>query len=396
MAAVAIVAGANGTEVRMACLEQAEAPNACLIIENVNVTANDTIVITNADQFQDATEFEMKDSNWEVIPSSIFTTFPHLHRIEMTVNLKRLVADAFVGADNLHTIQLRGNQIEEIPHGAFTGAPVSRLILSENKIRNIDDGAFDGLADLEYAYFTRNELRVIRNGTFGGALKLRRIELDRNQIETIETDAFRLPNLQYIDLGHNKLKSLTADVFNVAPILKTLLLNDNELWQVNEWIAKLTVKKLYALVLANNPVDSINLGQIAPNLPKLENLNLCNTTSIVYVEVSNATKTGSRSALEALDLSNNNLTQSDIISVVEIFPQLADLNLEMNSFTKIDGLDHIQRTFPELRTLFIGCNRFDCEWLANALQTVNVTLDVLSCPDPTINTAKNVRNVDCV
>lgn len=385
----------RGNEVRVACLEtNVDSPYACLIVENVNLTANDTLVFANAEQFTDSTEFGAKDSNWEVIPSGVFTTFPHLHRIEMSVNLKRLIsAETFSNGGNLNTIQLSGNQIEEIPRDAFGGAVNVRIInLSSNKISNIADHAFYGLDYLSHLYLTRNELRTIGNGTFDGAMKLKRIELDRNKIETIEPDAFRLPNLEYIDLGHNQLKTLTATVFNGAPILKTLTLNDNELPQVNDLLAKLSLHKLSTFVLANNPVDTINLAH-ALNLPKLAILNVRNTTW--NVEIVNATKSFGDS-LEVLDLSSNNLTRSDILSVLEIFPNLADLNLELNSFTKIDGLNRIQETFKELRMLNIGCNRFECTWLSNALQTVYVTLDVLSCPEPEIIGAKNVRNVNCV
>lgn len=394
--AVAIAGGLEGNEVSVACMEDYDdSYDACVIVEHVNVTAGDTVVITNADRYRDATEFGVKDSNWEVIPSSIFSAFPNLRRTEMTANIKRLTADTFTNADHLNTIQLNGNQIEEIPHDAFIGAQKLRiLVLSANRIRNIEDGAFNGLAYLSHLYLTRNELRTIRNGTFAGALKLKRIDLDRNQIDTIEPNAFHLSTLEYIDLGHNKLRTLTADHFNAAPILKTLILNDNELWQVHEFLAKLTLSKLCTLVLANNPADAINLAH-ALNLPKLENLNVRNTTSNAHVEMPNTTKTGS-TILEAIDLSSNNLTRSDILTELEIFPKLADLNLESNWLTKIDGLSRIQETFKELRTLYIGCNRFECQWLANELQTLNVTLDALSCPEPAIVEAKNVRNVNCL
>lgn len=373
-----------------------ESSNACPIIENVNVTAADTVIITNADEFRNSTEFSVKDSNWEVIPLSIFSTFPYLHRIELSVNIKRLTAETFSNADHLHTMQLSGNKIEVIPSNAFIGAPIVQIIdLSANKIKNIEDGAFNGLSRLSHLHFTRNELQSIRNGTFGGALNLKQIVLDRNQIETIEPHAFRLPHLVYIDLGHNQLKTLTADVFNGALQLKTVILNDNELWQIGELFVNLSLKKLNTLVLANNPVDSINLGH-ALNLPKLENLNVRNTTPIVHVDWLNATRMESDALLKAIDLSSNNLTRSDILSVLEIFPHLADLNLELNLFTKIDGLNRIQETFKELRTLMIGCNRFECPWLTNELKMINVTLDVLSCPEPTIVGAKNVRNVNCV
>lgn len=393
---VAIVTGQEGNEVRLPCMEDYDySYDVCAIVEHVNVTAGDTVVISNSDRYGDATDFIVKESNWEVIPSSVFSTFSNLHRIEMSANIKRLTAGTFANADNLNTIQLNDNQIVEIPQNAFIGAAKLRIIaLPANKIENIEDGAFNGLTNLTHLYLTRNKLRIIRNGTFAGTLKLKRIELDRNQIDTIESNAFHLSSLEYIDLGHNRLKTLAADIFNAAPILKTLILNDNEFWQVSDLMAKLNLRKLCTLVFANNPADVINLAH-ALNLPKLENLNVRNTSSFLHVEMLNATKTAN-AALEAIDLSSNNLTCSNILSTLEIFPKLVDLNLEENWFEKIDGLNRIEGTFKELRTLNIGCNRFECQWLANEVQTLNVTLDVLHCPEPMIVGAKNVRNVNCV
>lgn len=384
-------------EVRLTCMEEgnAEPAYACALVENVNVSAGDTVAITNANQFVNSTELSAKESNWEVIPSIIFSAFPHMHRIEMSVGLKRLPAETFLNAGSLNTIQLSGNHIAEIPRKAFAGAENVRIInLVANKIANIENGAFDEFQFLTHLFLTRNELRIVRNGTFAGALKLKRIELDRNQIETVEPDAFDLPGLEYVDLGHNRLKALTADVFNGAPILKTLILNNNELGHVNELIAKLSLKRLSTFVLANNPIESVNLAN-ALSLPKLVSLNVRNTTVNVYAEVTNGTSTDD-AVLEAIDLSANNLTRSDILSVLTIFPNLAEINLEMNAFAKIDGLNRVQETFMELQTLNIGCNRFECTWLTQALQTVHVTLDTLSCPEPAIFGTKNVRNVDCV
>lgn len=394
---VTIATGVNGIEVRVACMENVESSVACEIEEHSNFTASDTLLITNADQFNDSTEFRVKNSDWESIPESIFSVyFLNLHRIEMSANIKNLTAETFSMAIDLNTIQLSGNHIESIPRDAFVGASNVRIIgLASNKIQNIEDGAFNGLGHLSHLHCSRNGLRIIRNGTFGGAPKLRRIELGHNQIETIETNALQLPHLELIDLGHNNLKALTADMFNIAPVLKTLILNDNELSQMNEFVAKLSGRKLCTLVLANNPADVIDFA-LTFNLPKLENLNVRNTTSDIRFEKPNATKT-INDVLEAIDLSNNNLSNSDIISKLKFAPNLVELNLELNMFTKIDGLNAIETTFPELRVLYCSCNLFDCQWLTHELESVNAKLlDVLSCPEPTINDAKNVKNVDCV
>lgn len=394
---VTIATGVRGIEVRVACMENVESSVACEIDAQSNFSASDTLLITNADQFRNSMEFRVKNANWETIPASIFTRyFPKLHRIEMSANIKNLTGETFSAAQDLNTIQLVGNQIEEILRDTFVGASNLRIIgLASNKIQNIEDGAFNGLEHLSHLHCSRNGLRIIRNGTFVGAPNLRRIELGHNQIETIETNALQLPYLDYIDLGHNNLKALAADIFNIAPMLKALILNDNELSQMNELVSKLSLNKLSTLVLANNPADRIDLA-LTFNLPKLENLNVRNTTSDIRFEKPNATK-AVNDVLEAIDLSYNNLNRTDILSMLRSAPNLVDLNLELNLFTKIDGLGRIEAMFPELRILYISCNLFECQWLTHELESVNAKLlDVLSCPEPTINDAKNVKNVDCV
>lgn len=101
-------------------------------------------------------------------------------------------AGIFENLPNLNTLILNDNQIKYLQKDAFRGCWNLKLIyLFKNQIERIEPGAFDNLAKLEHLYLHYNYLTEIRKGTFNNLPALQKISLQNNDIRRIEFDAFR-------------------------------------------------------------------------------------------------------------------------------------------------------------------------------------------------------------
>ncbi|KAK6758709.1 hypothetical protein RB195_016123 [Necator americanus] len=126
------------------------------------------------------------------------------------------------------TLNLRGNNIGRISVDDVKGLQhLETLIVSENKIRTIDENFLDFLPLLRRVSFARNKLRVIPS-LAAQPSRLVSLDLRHNEISTIDVQAFSyLPQLIQLDLAHNKLQSLPQMVFTKNSRIATLKLHRN-------------------------------------------------------------------------------------------------------------------------------------------------------------------------
>ena len=109
--------------------------------------------------------------------------------------------------NDTETILLGGNLITAIPDGAFEGlASLDYLTMNRNLITAIPDGAFEGLASLEVLGMGNNLITAIPDGAFEGLAVLVTLRLGRNQITAIPHGTFE---------GLSRLRELY--VLNRAP-----------------------------------------------------------------------------------------------------------------------------------------------------------------------------------
>jgi hypothetical protein len=84
------------------------------------------------------------------------------------------------------------------------------LDMTECKIIDIEEGAFNSLTDLVSLKLSKNTMGRIGNKLFSSPL-LQVLYLDENGLETIEDDAFaQLPKLQELHLQYNELETISC------------------------------------------------------------------------------------------------------------------------------------------------------------------------------------------
>ncbi|XP_044000960.1 insulin-like growth factor-binding protein complex acid labile subunit [Aphidius gifuensis] len=221
---------------------------------------------------------------------------------------------SFVSLENLY---LSRNQITNIPSvNAFDGCKTSSLFLSDNNLKSLKPGCFDGLT-LDTLIITVNELTIVTKNVFNKLNSLRILELGGNYISSIDDDAFSGLALQTLGLGGNNLtiiqagdfRGLTADNLVLAEPksfesfnnLKELRLIDDNLTDIKPGIFD-GLNKLKYLKLTSNKLTELKKN-IFNNIKSLGSLDLANN-KINIIEAD----TFSGLNLTYLSLSKNNIT----------------------------------------------------------------------------------------
>uniref|UniRef100_A0A672MUH1 Slit homolog 3 protein-like n=1 Tax=Sinocyclocheilus grahami TaxID=75366 RepID=A0A672MUH1_SINGR len=138
-------------------------------------------------------------------------TPPHLpeHTTDLRLNDNEIsvleATGAFKKLPNLRKINLSNNKLRDIREGAFDGAGgVLELLLTGNKLQSVSGRMFKGLSGLKTLTLRSNQISCVDNATFTGLSSVRLLSLYDNRISTIAPGAFNtLHSLSTINLLSN-------------------------------------------------------------------------------------------------------------------------------------------------------------------------------------------------
>uniref|UniRef100_A0A673MVF6 Slit homolog 3 protein-like n=1 Tax=Sinocyclocheilus rhinocerous TaxID=307959 RepID=A0A673MVF6_9TELE len=138
-------------------------------------------------------------------------TPPHLpeHTTDLRLNDNEIsileATGAFKKLPNLRKINLSNNKLRDIREGSFDGAGgVLELLLTGNKLQSVSGRMFKGLSGLKTLMLRSNQISCVDNATFTGLSSVRLLSLYDNRISTIAPGAFNtLHSLSTINLLSN-------------------------------------------------------------------------------------------------------------------------------------------------------------------------------------------------
>ncbi|KPP67571.1 chondroadherin-like protein-like, partial [Scleropages formosus] len=192
-------------------------------------------------------------------------------------------------------LDLRGNNVQELPTGAFRHIPyLTHLSLHRCAIQRVQEGAFRSLGRLVFLDLANNNIEILYQESFDGLSSLKQLLLDHNRVEEIQPGAFSqlgflnllslthnqlvylpnmafqgLQNIKWLRLSHNSLNNLAPEAFGSLLTLARLSLDHNEL----QFFPTLTMTRLpqvTRLDLGHNPITY--LGEETISMPKLTHL----------------------------------------------------------------------------------------------------------------------------
>ncbi|KAE8614456.1 hypothetical protein XENTR_v10008169 [Xenopus tropicalis] len=152
-------------------------------------------------------------------------------------------------------LRLNDNEITVLEAtGIFKKLPNLRKInLSNNKIKDIREGAFDGAAGVQELMLTGNQLESVHGRMFRGLVGLKTLMLRSNLMSCINNDTFTgLSSVRLLSLYDNRITTITPGAFNTLVSLSTINLLSNP-FNCNchlAWLGKWLRKKR---VVSGNP-----------------------------------------------------------------------------------------------------------------------------------------------
>ncbi|KAL4658057.1 chondroadherin-like protein isoform X2 [Arapaima gigas] len=251
-------------------------------------------------------------SAWPCVALLLSFAIPHLHtspcpkacvcdNIQLTVACigKNLTEVPPTISEITVKMDLRGNNIQELPTGAFQHTPyLTHLSLQRCDMRKVREGAFRSLGRLVFLNLAHNNIEILYQESFDGLSSLKQLLVDHNRIEEIQPGAFSqlgflnllsltynqlvylpnmvfqgLQNIKWLRLSYNSLNNFEIEAFAGLFTLTRLSLDHNEL-QFFPTEALTRLPALIRLELSYNPMTY--LGEETVVMPKLTHLFLDN------------------------------------------------------------------------------------------------------------------------
>ena len=186
---------------------------------------------------------DMSQNKLQVLPPKVFDGLT-LNRLYLQSNdLAQLHAETFQGL-NFHwscsncILDMSQNKLQDLPRYIFYGLwDLRSLDLADNELVTLSEDAFHGLSSLRSLRLEGNQLRSLGDRPFYWLGSLEELNLEQNQLTDLDEDVFDSysnyydlkRNLLELNLGGNRLTTLSGGLFNGFRKLRTLQLQSNQL-----------------------------------------------------------------------------------------------------------------------------------------------------------------------
>ncbi|XP_041662866.1 matrix-remodeling-associated protein 5-like [Cheilinus undulatus] len=163
----------------------------------------------------------------------------HTRRINLGFNsISGIHETSLTGLKKVELLMLHSNNIQHLPDAAFRDLKSLQILkLSYNKLREISSSlTFSGLTSLLRLYLDHNLLQHIHPRVLLQLPSLRLLRLQGNRLHQLHPhtlctlsllNTYYFSTLRHVDLSNNTLTSLPRDMLATAPLLETLVLQDN-------------------------------------------------------------------------------------------------------------------------------------------------------------------------
>ncbi|KAL1492403.1 hypothetical protein ABEB36_010655 [Hypothenemus hampei] len=295
-----------------------------------------------------------------------------MRRLQMAGNqMTHLKKEYFKGLTYLIDADFSGNQIRKIDGDLFPdSAGFITLELQNNPLDPVE-GIFLSISTLLYLDISNCSIELLDDHFFDGTPALTTLDLSDNPIRILHTTAFaKLTSLETLKLNNCNLTAITEDVFTTLVNMKTLELAGNNFIRETNWelvlspmpvLENLDLKNsqlnelsdnmfannhyLRVLVIAENNLSDIDVGQAIRSLSNLETLDLsyCNLTVPLSEDTfANVTK------IRSLYLSGNTLFASDLLVALSPLTNLQKLSLSNCGLRRLPDTFHKFKSLQEL------------------------------------------------
>ncbi|XP_036424374.1 slit homolog 3 protein isoform X1 [Colossoma macropomum] len=287
---------------------------------------------------------------------------PHLpeHTTDLRLNDNEIssldATGAFKKLPNLRKINLSNNKLRDIREGAFDGAGgVLELLLTGNKLQAVQGRMFKGLTGLKTLMLRSNQIACVDNSTFTGLSSVRLLSLYDNRISTIAPGAFNtLHSLSTINLLSNPYVCDCHLAWLGQWLKKTRVVSGNPRCQKPAFLKEIPIQDVAA---PDFTCDGVEENACLPSVPRCPEPCTCSDT---VVRCSNrglrSLPKGIPKDTTELYLEGNQLTS--VPKELSSLKQLLLVDLSNNSISSLTPL--IFSNMTQLSTLILSYNQIRC------------------------------------
>jgi len=241
---------------------------------------------------------------------------------------------------SLKVLILKHNNFHTVDASLSFYSDLEYLDITSNNLATLPDRAFSTQRVLVKLMISRNKISQLRERTFSGLAKLQVLHLEENLITRLPCRGFKqLHTLRELNLAGNIINEICREAFAGLSEVATIDLSDNIIENVPSEALK-HMHKLAELKLAKNNLKIIPDNSF-PGLNKLTVLDLSEN----YIEKIHEKAFPKKKSLRQLYLQNNSLYQVPGEAFRSLV-KLEKLDIGQNMFTAVD-----ERAFSSLKNL---------------------------------------------
>ncbi|KAG1610773.1 hypothetical protein G6F46_009758 [Rhizopus delemar] len=262
--------------------------------------------------------------------SGSFTVHQLLLRRNALTSLKPYANAIDKLKESLFHLSLRENKLSHFPIETILLPNLTSLSSADNNITMIEDGIFSQLPNLQWLNLSKNSLKTLPSD-LASCYQLRGIDVTDNSITKFPGTVFSLPYLKALLLDRNKI-SVIPSYFKFPPTLEVLSIASNMLSEMPWSLIYSPPKKLAHLNISGSLLKELPVDFLSVGYEKLTSLDMhsCQLTSFPSWAVA---RLCARGHLRRLNLALNQLTE--IPAEISSLKTLQWLNLNANLLTHL-------------------------------------------------------------
>nr|XP_023029691.1 insulin-like growth factor-binding protein complex acid labile subunit [Leptinotarsa decemlineata] len=175
------------------------------------------------------TELSLTNNSIETIHPRAFDDMPNLSVLFLNENkITLLSTEWFKNSPNVGMLNFEKNYITTIPLKVFQNVKgehlirninvLTNILLNDNVIRKIEDGAFDALETLGWLFLHKNEIEDISEESLGSLRAIEWVRLDHNKLKCVPEKLVQIsPKIVYY-LQSNPLTEFCINKYNITKV----------------------------------------------------------------------------------------------------------------------------------------------------------------------------------
>ncbi|NWQ97528.1 LRC40 protein, partial [Burhinus bistriatus] len=288
-------------------------------------------------------ELDLSNNHLTDIPTS-FALLINLVRLNLACNqLKNLPPD-ISAMKSLRQLDCTKNYLETVPSKLATMASLEQLYLRKNKLRSLPE--FPSCKLLKELHAGENQIEILNAENLKHLNSLSVLELRDNKIKSVPDEITLLQKLERLDLANNDISRLPYTLGNL-PQLKFLALEGNPLRTIRRDLLQKGTQELLKYLRSKIQDDVTSLNEEPPvtamTLPSESRVNMRAITSLKLLEYSekqaavipdemfNAVRSN---PVATVNFSKNQLNEIPP-RIVELKDSVCDVNLGFNKISSI-------------------------------------------------------------